>query len=129
MELFKQILAWLLLIAFGYGLYVFAVNKKGAEEKLTPSPDGTISLSGTVLENYSNCETERCYLVVKSGENTVYVEYDTGDKAFCENELMATKGKGIKMGENVKVYGFYEFVKLRETVRTCPNLSYYIKTL
>ena len=128
MQVIRQIFALLLIVALGYGLYLFAVNKKGAENKLTPSLNGTITFVGSVFSNQSTCDTGNCFLLVKNDKNTVSVIYNTGDKAFCGNEMAAVKGRSITQSTQVKVYGYYAYENNQNVIRTCSDSAYYIQT-
>jgi len=129
MQIIRQIVALILIIAVGYYLYIFATSKTGVENKLTPNPNNTITLIGTVSSNQSECNTGKCLLIIKNGKTDIFVIYNTGDEVFCGNEVAAIRGKTVMPNTRVKVYGYYSFENNQNTIRTCSSPSYYIETI
>jgi hypothetical protein len=130
MDYLKQFFGLVLVAAIGYGLYFVAIKAGGGPQDLTVAPDNTATFTGTVTANDTSCfdkNSGRCFLLVKTEKTQVFVLYNTGDTSFCVNEKAATAGRNMKVGNNVRVYGFYKQEKNTHTVLTCPDTGYYIK--
>lgn len=129
MQIIRQLLALIMIVALGYYLYIFAMGRTGTDNKLTPNTNGTITIIGTVSSNQSECNTGKCFLTIKNRKTDISVIYNTGDEGFCGNETAATVGRSIAPNTQVKVYGYYSFENKQNSIRTCTNPSYYIETI
>jgi hypothetical protein len=130
MQFLKQLIGLLLIIAIGYVLYVLATKASGGPRDFSVSADGTATFTGTVLANVTNCFDDTngdCFLQVKSGNSQVIVMYNTSDTGFCVNEIATNAGKNTKVGDVIKVYGFFKQNETINTVYTCPSATYYIQ--
>jgi hypothetical protein len=90
--------------------------------------DGTVRLSGRVLENVRRCDVDlSCYLVVRSGDREFEVTYAAAEGEPCENDDTARAGWAVRAGQTVAVYGSYTKGEPRDRVSTCPRRDFYIK--
>ena len=130
MQIFKQFIGVLLIVAIGYVLYILATKATGGPKDFSVSADSTTTFTGTVLANITGCfddPTSECFLQVKSGNSQVIVMYNTSDTGFCVNEIATGAGRSAKIGDVIKVYGFFKQNEKINTVYTCPSATYYIK--
>jgi hypothetical protein len=130
MQILKQFIGLLLIIAIGYGLYLLAVKTGNGPKDFSVGSDSTATFTGTVMANVTRCfddTASECFLQVKSGTSEVFVMYNTSDAGFCVNETATNAGRNTKIGDMVKVYGFYKQNGTINKVLTCPNLKYYIQ--
>lgn len=128
---FSQLLVLLFLFGFGYVLYNLAhKGMQATYNTLTVNPDSTTTIIGTVQTNESSCISDNgkpeCFLGLQVGKDTVFVIYNRANQ-FCGNETAAMAGGKARVGDLVKVYGFYQLRDTKNTVQTCQTNSYYIK--
>ena len=131
MEILKQFIGLILVIALGIGLYNLAIKTRNGPKDFAVSADSTATFTGTVLENNTNCfdsnSSDGCFLLVQSGQTKVPVMYNTSDNGFCINEAATNTGRNTRVGSTVKIYGFYKQDNKTNAILTCPNTNYYIK--